>query len=239
MRRRGPATAVILHGAGSDAAFVRSAFAAPLARAGYRLIAPDDRTGDPIIMAERLRALLTRQPDVELVGGVSVGAHAVARWAARDARAAGLDGLLFVMPAWTGQDRSTATMTRISADTLERSGVHNELERLRQNKELARDWVMEELSRAWPLQSDTLADTLLRTSMSRGPYASELARITTSVGLVALDDDPLHPAAVATTWARHIKHAKVEHLSRHAPAHDRSVIGVAAVHALQRAQRGH
>ena len=227
----------MLHGAGSDGAFITAAFAAPLARAGYRLIALEDRTGDPELMAARLRTLLTRRTDIAIVGGVSVGAHAAARWAAHDDRSGRLDGLLFVMPAWTGSDRVTATMTRAAAATLEQTGVHNELVRLRQDKELARDWVMDELSRAWPLQADTLADSLLRTAQSRGPYVSELARITSPVGLVALDDDPLHPASVAVAWTRQLKHATLAHVPRHAPAHDRSVIGAAAITALKRAQR--
>jgi pimeloyl-ACP methyl ester carboxylesterase len=227
---------VVLHGAGSDGTFVRAAFAAPLARAGYRLVAVEDRTGDPVLMALRLRRLLDRRPDIALVGGVSVGAHAAARWAASDERARRLDGLLFVMPAWTGLDWATASMTRAAAATLRQSGVHHELARLRADTELARDWVMDELSRAWPLQSQTLADSLLRTAQSRGPYLSELAHVTTPVGIVALEDDPLHPASVAAAWTRHLRHAEVEHVSRHAPAHDRSVIGVAAIDALKRAQ---
>jgi hypothetical protein len=210
-----------------------------MARAGYRLVTLEDRSGDPVLMAARVRTLLARRPDVAIVGGVSVGAHAVARWAAHDVRSLRLDGLLLVMPAWTGLDRSTATMTQVAAATLKHAGVHNELARLRQDRELARDWVMAELSRAWPLQADTLADSLLRTAQSRGPYVSELARITTSVGLVALDDDPLHPASVANAWTRHLRHACVEHVPRHAPAQDRSVIGAAALAALQRAQRRH
>jgi pimeloyl-ACP methyl ester carboxylesterase len=190
-------------------------------------------------MATRLRNLITRRPDIAIVGGVSVGAHAVAQWAAHDDRSQRLHGLLFVMPAWTGLDRATATMTQAAAATLERTGVQDELARLRQDKHLARDWVMDELSRAWPLQADTLADSLLRTAQSRGPYMSELARITPPVGLVALDDDPLHPAGVAMQWTRRVQHAAVEHVPRDAPGHDRSVIGVAAVTALKRAQRRH
>jgi pimeloyl-ACP methyl ester carboxylesterase len=228
---------VVLHGSGSDAAFVSAAFAEPLARAGYRLVALEDRTGDPVVMAARIRNLVTRHRDIAIVGGVSVGAHAVARWAARDERSRQLAGLLLVMPAWTGLDRTTATMTHVAAATLEHAGVLNELNRLQQDKALARDWVMEELSRAWPLQADTLSASLVRTAQSRGPYLSELALITAPVGLVALDDDPLHQSQVAEQWSRGLRQAAIEHVSRHAPASDRSVIGAAAIAALRRAPR--
>lgn len=227
---------MILHGSGSDSTFVRAAFKAPLASLGLRLVAPDDRTGDPVAMANELARIMTRYPDVRVVGGVSVGAHAVARWAARDPRARGLAGLLFVLPAWTGRPDRTAAMTKASARALAREGVHTELLRIGFDDTLANDWVVAELRRAWPRQADTLPDSLLRTASSRGPYISELARISAPAGIVMLADDPLHPTAVAQQWQRALPNSTGECLNRHAPAADRSVIGAAAVSALARAR---
>jgi pimeloyl-ACP methyl ester carboxylesterase len=171
------------------------------------------------------------------VGGVSVGAHAVARWAAHDERAAELEGLLLVMPAWTGTDSGTAAITEASAKALRREGVHAELLRMSLDRSLQHDWVMSELSRAWPRQADTLAAALLRTARSRGPYISELAQLNQPVGIVALADDVLHPESVAERWHHYLRRSAVVQVARHAPAKDRSVIGVAAVQALQLARR--
>ena len=227
---------MVLHGSGSDAAFVRSAFEVPLARQGLRLLAPEDRTGDPLAMAHRLGQLVRSRADITIVGGVSVGAHAVARWAAHDRSAAQIAGLLLVMPAWTGTRAAAAELTAHSAKALRRNGVHTELLRLGLDPEVARDWVMEELSRAWPQQVASLPDSLLQTAQSRGPLLSELSRIRIATGVVALDDDPLHPASVAEEWAARLRFARLTRVARHAPATDRSVFGAAAINALLRAQ---
>jgi len=240
MARRLTGTAVILHGAGSDATFIRSAFAQPLASVGLRLIAPEDRTGDPALMSARLRQLMARCRDVRIVGGVSVGAHAVLRWAARDQRSAELDGLLIAMPAWIGRHDNVADLTAGSAHILKRDGVSAELLRMRLDQSIPRDWVMTELSRSWPRQADTLADTLLRTATSRGPYLSELSRIALPVGIAALADDPLHPVAVARAMHRRLRQSRLHVIDRSAPAESHSAIGYAALDVLMQArQRSH
>ena len=227
----------MLHGSGSDAHFVRTAFARPLARAGLRVVAPEDRSGDPDRMMRSLAGLTRRLPDVTVVGGVSIGAHAAARWAAQPGNQDALTALILVMPAWTGQPAATSVLTQESAKTIRHEGVATQLLAMSMDESLKRDWVMEELTRAWPRQADTLAATLLRTSQSRGPLPAELARIRVPVAIVALADDPLHPASVAYEWSRIIPRAAVVEVPRHEPAKGRHVIGAAALTALRKAQR--
>ncbi|MGQ0576039.1 MAG: alpha/beta hydrolase, partial [Pseudonocardia sp.] len=96
-------TAVVLPGSGSDDVFVRAAFAGPLRALGIDLVAPVPRPGPCVVTACRtaLDGARARVPGPLLVGGVSLGAHVAARWAA-DRGAAGIAGLLLALPAWTG-----------------------------------------------------------------------------------------------------------------------------------------
>ncbi|MFP4312303.1 MAG: alpha/beta fold hydrolase, partial [Nitriliruptoraceae bacterium] len=82
---------VLAHGAGSSARFVRAAFAGPVLATGRRLIAydlrghgassparaPEDHHLD--VHAGDLAAVVARVPGVEVVGGISLGAHVAVR----------------------------------------------------------------------------------------------------------------------------------------------------------------
>jgi hypothetical protein len=48
-------------------------------------------------------------------------------------------------------------------------------------------------------------------------------------GIVALDDDPMHPAAVAELWSHRIPNAQLAHVPFEAPAADRAVLGRTAL----------
>lgn len=77
--------AVLLAGAGSSAGFVGRAFGAPLAAAGYELVAVPPEPGPdlvPAALAALDAAAVTYGPRLRLVGGVSLGAHLAVRWAA-------------------------------------------------------------------------------------------------------------------------------------------------------------
>lgn len=235
MTQAGQPSAALLHGSGSDSVFVRASFAAPLARAGFRLLAPDDRTGAADLMIRRLDGL-RQTTRLAIAGGVSVGAHAAARWAATS-QSPELEGLILVMPAWTGAPGTAADLTAYTARSIRRHGVSFELQRLEREVGEQHDWVLDELQRSWPLQQQSLAESMERTAASRGPYLSELARIAVPVALVALRDDPLHPTVVAHEWATTLRHACVVELERHAPAQRREIIGEAALVALRKATR--
>jgi hypothetical protein len=52
--------------------------------------------------------------------------------------------------------------------------------------------------------------------------------------VVALADDPLHPAGIATDWAALLPRATLRTVGRHAPARDRGALGAAAAEGLAR-----
>jgi pimeloyl-ACP methyl ester carboxylesterase len=225
--------AVVLPGAGSSAEFVRRAFARPLREAGYALVAPDPVPG-PDLVAASFRALDAAAaeygPRLRLVGGVSLGAHTAARWAA--ARRLPLDGVVLVLPAWTGAPGAVAAATAASADLVERLGTAGALAAAG----TAVGWVAAELAAAWPAYGSGLAASLRAAAAAPGPTPAELAALPVPAGLVAFADDPLHPAAVARGWAAAIPRAAVRELPLAAPATDRSVLGTAALAALAAAR---
>jgi pimeloyl-ACP methyl ester carboxylesterase len=237
--------AVLLPGAGSSADFVRRAFAAPLREAGYALVAPPPVPGpDTVVAAFRAldAAAAEYGPRLRLVGGISLGAHIAARWTARwyalrptSCAAEGdveLDGVVLVLPAWTGAPGPVAAATAASADVVERLGTAGALAAAG----TAVGWVAAELTAAWPAYGDGLAASLRAAAAAPGPTLSELASLAVPAGLVACPDDPLHPAAVAREWTAALPHAALRELPLAAPATDRSVLGAAALAALATAR---
>lgn len=219
---------MVLHGAGSSAAFVRRAFGPALAAAGYRLVAPSWRD-DP----RRVLADVAAGTGARLVGGVSRGAHAAAAWAASTSPATGCDGLLLVMPAWTGAPGAVGAASAAAAADVERDGT---AATLRQVTAGAAPWVAAELRRAWPAYgARALAGVLRETAADPAPQATELARIGAPAGVVALDGDPLHPAEVARQWAELLPRAALRRLPADAPAGGVEVLGEAAVTAWRQA----
>lgn len=235
-RRSDRPAAVVLHGAGSVADLVVRAFRAPLAAAGLRLVTYELRRGGVGVEAhlDDLAGAVTRT-GARVVGGVSLGAHTAIRYAAA-APAGALDGVLAVLPAWTGHPGSVAALSGTAADELERSGVPATLARL--SAEVP-GWVVDELTTAWPAYPEAdLVAALRATAASDGPDPDALPGLAVPVGLVARLDDPLHPATVAHDWARLLPRAVVRELAADAPAADRAVLGAAAVEAWSAAVSG-
>ena len=225
---------MVLPGAGSSADFVRRAFLRPLREAGYGLVAPEPVPGPDLVRASfRVldAAAAEYGPRLRLVGGVSLGAHTAARWAA--ACGPGLDGVVLVLPAWTGTPGTVATATAASAELVDLLGTAGALAAAG----TAVGWVAAELAAAWPAYGDGLAASLRAAAVAPGPTRAELAALPVPAGLVAFPDDPMHPAAVAHDWAAVIPRAAVRELPLAAPAADRSVLGTAALAALGAARR--
>ncbi len=252
--------AVVLPGAGSSAEFVRRAFARPLREAGYALVAPAPVPG-PDLVAASFRALDAAAaeygPRLRLVGGVSLGAHTAVRWtaarctaghaapartaadraapaAAASAAYSGLDGLVLVLPAWTGAPGAVAGATAASADLVEQLGTAAALAAAG----TAVGWVAAELAAAWPAYGDGLAASLRAAAAAPGPTLAELAALPVPAGLVTFADDPLHPTAVAHEWAAAMPRAAVRELPLVAPAADRSILATTALAALAAARAG-
>lgn len=185
-------TCLLLHGAGSTPEFMQRAFAPAARAARLRLITPDVRGMD---MAAMLALIDSAGPDV--VGGVSLGAHAAGMYAART----GFPGPVYaVMPAWIGTPGSVAALTDHTSRRLLASSVADVLAEIK--AAAPNDWITEELVRAWTgMRAPDLAAILRIAALQPAPEAADLAAIPGPVVVVALDDDPTHPTDVARTWA--------------------------------------
>ncbi len=226
--------AVLAHGSGSTAEFVRRAFGDALAEAGVRLVAVDDRSG----ALERVAAGLASAVDAfraagsgeVLVGGVSLGAHAAAVVAAGRPW---LAGVLLALPAWTGPPSKVAALSTAAGHDLERNGVPDTLKRLD-----GRGWVAAELAVAWPMYAPgQLARALAATGRSAGPTPAQLAAIEAPTGLFAEPDDPFHPDAVARSWAELVRRSYVV-VERVDPVDGARDLGRQSVRAWLAAERG-
>lgn len=223
--------AYLVPGSASGGDFVARAFADVIA--GYDHCVVTDPSGDALVIADRVAGLARDRPP-DLAIGVSVGAHAVAWWASRHGVTV---PCVLAMPAWTGEPGPVAGATAAAANQVARLGVAGELHRLR--TEFGEDWVVAELQRAWSGRStDALVATLQGTAASVAPGVADLAAIQAPAVVVALDDDPLHPASVAAEWAAHLRRATLVHVGRDEPADDIRVFGrrVSAVGFLAPAQ---
>ncbi|SDH14198.1 Alpha/beta hydrolase family protein [Lentzea fradiae] len=183
-------TVVLLPGTASDENFVRFVFAEPLSQVGAVLTAPRVRT-----VADRVEALdnaWTGHPIV--VGGVSLGAHVAARWAAGNPDKCA--GLVLALPAWTGPagDAPAALAARVSARVVADQGLETALAG-------TTGWLRDELSRAWRGYGDQLVPHLEEASASEAPTLDELRSLRVPTGIVGCTDDPVHPIEVAREWA--------------------------------------
>lgn len=214
---------ILAHGAGSTAEFLSRAF--PARECGLATRYLDDRTGSVAAIARTLlieAAQLGGRYRHVFIGGVSVGAHAAA-FAAAEAPAGAIDGCVLALPAWTGP-APAASATRAAAVEVEARGSRAVLDRLAADPDLAADWVAAELRLAWSARRDLAAE--LRTAASSpAPSKQQLAGIGTDALVIALRDDPFHPAQVAEEWAAAIPGADLVRIARNAPAGDRAVFG--------------
>jgi len=234
----GGPVAVLLPGTASTAEFVGRAFGPPLARFGYGLVSADPpRDGSPEAVLDALDGAARRFRPA-LVGGVSLGAHLAVRWAA-GAPGHRPAGLLLVMPAWTGAPDPIAGASAATAEEVATRGAPAVLRRIlaATADAPATRWVADELAAAWPAYTGAeLAATLRATAASAGPSPEQLAAVTVPCGVVALRDDPLHPARVARQWAATLPRASLIETGLGAVGADRATLGRAALLAYLRAR---
>jgi pimeloyl-ACP methyl ester carboxylesterase len=227
--------AVLLPGSGSDAVFVRRAFEGPLRAFGIPVQALPPTPGADLVAHYRraLDAALDAGRPV-LAGGISLGAHIAASWAA-DRRDAGVVGLLLALPAWRGPAGSApaALAARLTAAQVRREGTAGAVAAARGGG--APDWLVAELARAWAGYGGGLADALEAAAATAGPDDTALATLRMPVGVVGLTGDPVHPHAEAAAWARRIPAAQLCTASFTAFGTDPAVLGRAALLAWLRA----
>lgn len=210
--------AYLVPGSASNGDFVARAFADLLD--GYETCVVSHPSGDALRIADRLAQTSQARP-ADLAIGVSIGAHAVAWWASRTGAEV---PCVLAMPAWTGPPGPIAAATGAAADQVASHGAAAELRRLQQ--EFGGDWVVAELVRAWSvLSDDALIATLRGTAASSAPSLDDLAEVAAPSVVLALDDDPLHPASVAAAWADALPQAALVQVGRDEPADDIRVFG--------------
>jgi hypothetical protein len=220
----------VLPGSGSDEVFVRSVFGGPLGALGIALQAVAPRHGHDVVEGYRaeLDAALER-PGPVLVGGISLGAHVAAAWAAERCGAGpGPAGLLLALPAWTGQpgDAPAALAARATAACVRDGGVAAAVATARAGSP---PWLATELARAWPRYGTELAAALDAAAAEPAPDTTDLRALDLPVGLAALVDDPVHPLAVAEHWGALLPRAVLLSAPLAVFGADAAVLGRAAV----------
>lgn len=213
-------------------------FGAALAVLDITLHAVRPRHGCDVVTGyrEALDAAL-REPGPVLVGGVSLGAHVAAAWAAGRAPGTGPAGLLLALPAWTGPagDAPAALAARLTAGTVRAAGVDGAVRAARQGTP---PWLAAELERAWTGYGPGLADALEAAAAEPGPDPAALRSLAVPTGLAALVDDPVHPLAEAQRWRELLPRAALRTTSLAAFGADPAVLGRAAVLGWREAASG-
>ncbi|GAA2049857.1 alpha/beta hydrolase [Williamsia deligens] len=196
-------TLVAMPGAGSDGHYARRAFG-PLADAlGVPLVAVDP--GPAGIVATCLEALdAAARSGPVIAAGVSIGGCVAVHWGAR----AGTDcaAVVAAAPPWAagGSAASPAPAAAAALTTvalLEDEGLDAALAALRAG---APPWLADELTRSWTALGPHLTAHLREAATTVIPSSEDLARLAAPTALIAIADDPVHPAAVAQEWARQV-----------------------------------
>ncbi|MBB5960057.1 pimeloyl-ACP methyl ester carboxylesterase [Saccharothrix tamanrassetensis] len=219
-----PPTVVLLPGTASDEVFVRSAFARPLADAGFALVAPASRS-----IAGHLAALDAAWDGKPLVvGGVSLGAHVAAGWAVRHPERCA--GVLAALPAWLGPAAGApaASAASVSATSVDGQGLDAALDAALAGVD---GWLGDELRRAWPRYGARLASVLRESATSTAPTSGELRGLNVPVGVAACTDDQVHPLEVAREWVAALPRAALRTTTLAALGADREALGRAALDA--------
>ena len=187
----------------------------PLSGEGWTVTAVDDRSG-AVEQVQAAVAASVRRTGARLAGGVSLGAHAVARWAASAAGAAsGIEGLLLVLPAWTGPPGAVAALSALAAGEVDRLGPDAVVRSVDDGS-----WVGTELAAAWPTYGSGLAAALRATAGSPGPTLDGArADRRCRWGWWGFVGDPFHPVEVAREWCEALPRAALVELEQDAPGH--------------------
>lgn len=197
--------AIVCHGAGSSAAAARL-LVPPDSLGAQEVAYPEDRTGD---VEEVMRVLDAWDRGLDegterVVAGISLGAHAAARWAARRPRGRGERlTLVLALPAWTGPPGPAADATRASARQVRQLGIAGVLDSLAASDQGERAPILDLLALAWSsYDEDELARALERAAVGWGPTAADLRSLACPASVATWEADPFHPRDVGRAWAQ-------------------------------------
>lgn len=222
---------MLLPGTGSDDDYLRRAFAAPLQGAGAVVTVVEPRPTS--LVAGYLHAMdeASRQFGRIAVGGVSLGAVLATRWAlAHPDRTV---AVLAVLPPWTGvPDGAPAALSaRHTAALLRRDGIEATTAAMRASSP---PWLADELARSWNRQWPALPDAMEEAAACVAPTEAELRRLAPPIGVVAANDDLVHPSAVAADWASWAPRAALSSVRLEEFGPNPALLGAAALQALSR-----
>ncbi|GGC59781.1 hypothetical protein GCM10011410_10260 [Hoyosella rhizosphaerae] len=223
--------AALLPGTGSRADFVRRAFEPALKPAEVSLCAiePDPRD----LIGSSLHALdqAAERHGPLIVGGISLGAAVGALWASRNPHLT--TGVVAALPAWTGNSHGApaALSATITAEELSRVGLDGTITAM---KASTPGWLADELEQSWRQLWPHLPGALLAAASFDKLTAEVLRTIGTPVGIAAAIDDPIHPIAVAHSWAHRLPNSLVETLTLAQIGDNPAVLGDTAIRALSR-----
>lgn len=199
---------VLAHGAGSTVAAARR-----LMGVGddADIIGVEDRSGDVATVVDRIDAAVAATPDCTHVVGVSLGAHAVVRWARGREHT---PGLVCLLPAWVGDTPTAArSATAYAARQVRALGIRGALDAL--PRDAASADIADLLELSWADYTvERLHDSLATASRSAGPSREELHGVRSPMTLIGWYGDALHPHGVALEWARHLSRPRLAMAAR-------------------------
>ncbi|AVM00521.1 alpha/beta hydrolase [Gordonia iterans] len=196
-------TVIMMAGTGSDDDYLRRSFGPAVAAAGgaLRALPPTARLIEDYTTALDDAAAQARADGQQIVvGGVSIGAVVAVRWVL-DRRGADCAGVLAALPPWSGPagDSLAALSARLTADAIERDGLEPTVAAMAASSP---EWLAAELSRSWrALAARDLVGQLRTAARYPAPTPDQIAHLTVPMAVVGAPDDPLHPIAVARSWA--------------------------------------
>lgn len=223
---------VLLPGSGSDDDYVRRAFSPALAAAGATLVTPPPQPGR--LIEAYLEALDEGARDGPIaVGGVSIGAVVAVAWALAHVR--DTVAVLVALPPWTGpSDNAPAALAaRHTAEQLRRNGLTATTSAMRASSPT---WLADELTRSWTAQWPRLPEAFEEAASYDAPSRHELERLHVPMGIVAAEDDPIHPFDVGVAWASAAPQAALRTVMLDEFGPDPRQLGVQCVAALDQAQ---